>query len=84
MIFIIRALLARIVSGEQVAKVVGEWQKPAHEECALRNVGSLFNGFTEVLKGTSPMAAIIHWKEVEVRLGAGGKAGAIGSPSIND
>jgi len=55
---IIRALLARVVSGEQVAKVVGEWRKPAHEEFALRNVWSLFNDFTEVLKGTAPQAAV--------------------------
>ena len=51
---IIRALLARVVVGEQVAKVVGEWRKPAHEDFAPRNVWSLFNDFTEVLKGTAP------------------------------
>ena len=55
---IIRALLARVVSGEQVAKVVGEWRKPGHEEFAPRNVWSLFNDFTEILKGTAPMAAV--------------------------
>ncbi len=54
----IRALLARVVSGEQVAKVVGEWRKPAHEDFAPRNVWSLFNDFTEVLKGTAPQAAV--------------------------
>ena len=54
----IRALVARVVSGEAGAKVVGEWRKPAHEEFAPRNVWSLFNDFTEVLKGTAPMAAV--------------------------
>jgi hypothetical protein len=54
----IRALMARIVSGEQVAKVVGEWRKPAHEDFAPRNVWSLFNDFTEILKGTAPQAAV--------------------------
>ena len=55
---IIRAMLARIVSGAQVAQVVDEWQKPAHEEFAPRNVWSLFNDFTEVLKGTAPLQLI--------------------------
>jgi len=55
---IIRALLARVISGEAVTKVVGEWRKPAHDEFAPRNVWSLFNDFTEVLKGTAPMAAV--------------------------
>ena len=55
---IIRALLANVVSGEAVAKVVREWRKPAHEDFAPRNVWSLFNDFTEVLKGTAPMAAV--------------------------
>jgi hypothetical protein len=50
--------LARVVSGEQVTKVVGEWRKPAHEDFAPRNVWSLFNDFTEILKGTAPMAAV--------------------------
>ena len=55
---IIRALLARVVSGEQVAKVVGEWREPTHDEFAPRNVWSLFNDFTEILKGTAPQAAV--------------------------
>jgi hypothetical protein len=54
----IRALMARVVSGEQVAKVVDEWRQPAHEDFAPRNVWSLFNDFTEVLKGTAPQAAV--------------------------
>lgn len=54
----IRALLAHVVSGEAIPKVVGEWRKPAHEEFAPRNVWSLFNDFTEVMKGTAPMAAV--------------------------
>jgi hypothetical protein len=55
---IIRALLARVVSGEQVAKVVGQWREPTHEDFAPRSVWSLFNDFTEVLKGTSPIASV--------------------------
>ena len=55
---IVRALLAHIISGEAVTKVVGEWRKPAHDEFAPRNVWSLFNDFTEVLKGIAPQAAV--------------------------
>ena len=54
----IRALLAHVVSGEALPKVVTEWRKPAHEDFAPRNVWSLFNDFTEVMKGTAPMAAV--------------------------
>jgi hypothetical protein len=55
---IIRALLARVISGEGVAKVVGGWREPEHEDFRLRNVWSLFNSFTEVLKGINPTAAL--------------------------
>ncbi len=55
---IIRAMLARVISGEAVAKVVSEWREPEHEEFKTRNVWSLFNGFTEVLKGINPIAAV--------------------------
>ena len=55
---IVRALLAHIISGEAVTKVVGEWRRPAHDEFAPRNVWSLFNDFTEVLKGIAPQAAV--------------------------
>jgi hypothetical protein len=55
---IIRALLARVISGEGVAKVVAEWREPKHEEFRLRTVWSLFNSFTEVLKGINPTAAL--------------------------
>lgn len=55
---IIRALLAKVISGEAVSKVVNEWRKPAHVDFEPRNVWSLFNDFTEVMKGTAPMAAV--------------------------
>lgn len=54
----IRALLAHVVSGEALPKVVGEWRKPAHDDFAPRNVWSLFNDFTEVMKGSAPIAAV--------------------------
>jgi hypothetical protein len=55
---IIRALMARVIGGEAVPKIVNEWRKPAHEEFTLRTVWSLFNVFTEVMKGTAPMASV--------------------------
>jgi len=55
---IIRALLAHVISGEAVPKVVGQWREPKHEEFGPRNVWSLLNGFTEVLKGINPTAAV--------------------------
>ncbi len=55
---IIRALLASVVSGESVPKVVKEWREPRHEEFKPRTVWSLFNGFTEVLKGVNPATAV--------------------------
>ena len=55
---IIRALMARVVGGEAVPKVVDQWRKPAHEDFAPRNVWSLLNDFTEVLKGINPTAAV--------------------------
>ena len=55
---IIRALLANVVSGEAVSKVVKEWRKPAHEDFAPATCGALFNDFTEVMKGVAPIAAV--------------------------
>jgi len=50
----IRALRARVVSGDQVARVAKAWEEPAYEPFKERTAWSLFNGFTEVLKGTAP------------------------------
>ena len=36
-------------------KVVQEWRKPSHEAFRPRNAWSLFNGFTEALKGNLPL-----------------------------
>ena len=51
---VIRAMQARVIGTEAVAKVVHEWHEPQHEEFQARNAWSLFNGFTEVLKGIRP------------------------------
>lgn len=54
----VRALLAKVVSGEALAKVVHEWREPRHEDFQPRNVWSLFNDFTEVLKPINPVAVV--------------------------
>lgn len=55
---LVRAMLARVIGGEAVPHVVKEWREPQHAEFQPRNVWSLFNGFTEVLKGINPTAAV--------------------------
>lgn len=49
---VIRALLARAINVQRVDDVVGQWYKPNHEEFGPRTAWSLFNGFTEALKGS--------------------------------
>jgi hypothetical protein len=50
---IIRALDAKVISGQDVRHVLKEWRKPSHEAFEPRTAWSLFNGFTEVLKDVS-------------------------------
>ena len=47
----IRAMDAGIVSTTRIPDVLDEWRKPTHEEFKPRTLWSLFNAFTEVLKG---------------------------------
>jgi hypothetical protein len=37
----------------QVPKVLGDWRKPRHEAYEPRTAWSLFNCFTEIMKGLS-------------------------------
>ena len=48
---VVRSLDARIIPVTQVPQVLREWRRPRHPEFAERTAWSLFNGFTEVLKG---------------------------------
>lgn len=50
----IHALDSQVVPVTALPAVLAEWRKPTHEEFAARTAWSLFNAFTEVLKGTSP------------------------------
>ena len=48
---LIRALDAGAITMTMVPKVLDQWRAPNHPEFKDRNLWSLYNGFTEVLKG---------------------------------
>jgi hypothetical protein len=48
---IIRAFQNGSCSKTQIADIVGQWNKPNHNEFADRNLYSLYNSFSEVWKG---------------------------------
>lgn len=48
---VIRGLDEGACCSTQVPKILQEWRQPSHRVFAARNVWSLFNAFTEVLKG---------------------------------
>lgn len=48
---IVRSIDARSLTATQVPKLLNEWRHPQHEEFAPRTAWSLFNGYTETLKG---------------------------------
>lgn len=49
---VIRALRARVINVQRVDDVVEQWYEPNHDEFKPRTAWSLFNGFTEALKGS--------------------------------
>ena len=48
---IVRALDAKAITTTMVPKVLEQWRAPNHPEFKDRNLWSLYNGFTETLKG---------------------------------
>ena len=48
---VIRACDVGVVPNRGIPDVLQEWRHPRHDEFELRNVWSLFNAFTEALKG---------------------------------
>lgn len=48
---ILRSYRAGAIGKTMIADVLDQWEKPAHEEFAPRNLWSLHNAFTEVYKG---------------------------------
>jgi hypothetical protein len=51
---VVRSVDAGIVSNRSIPDVLAEWRQPSHDDFAPRTAWSLFNGFTEVLKGNLP------------------------------
>jgi hypothetical protein len=48
---IIEAFRAGACTSTQIKRVVNQWHVPNHQEFKPRNAWSMFNAFTEVLKG---------------------------------
>jgi hypothetical protein len=48
---VIQSLDRGVISGSRVPEVLQEWRKPRHDAFQPRNTWSLFNAFTEVMKG---------------------------------
>jgi hypothetical protein len=48
---VIRAYQAGAISKAKIANVVDQWETPEHPEFNDRNMNSLYNGFTAVLRG---------------------------------
>ncbi len=48
--FVVRSMDKQVIGCTLIPKVMDEWSSPTHEEFAGRNMWSLFNAFTEVLK----------------------------------
>ncbi len=51
--FILTAFRRGIISSLQLPKVCEEWETPSHDDFLPRTAWSLFNAFTEVLRGRS-------------------------------
>jgi hypothetical protein len=49
---VVRSVYARALPASQVVDVVNEWREPRHDDFRPRTAWSLFNAFTEVLKGS--------------------------------
>lgn len=50
---VIQSLDTRIIGALRIPAVLAQWRKPAHEDFAPRTAWSLFNAYTETLKGLS-------------------------------
>lgn len=53
---IVEAVRRRAITPSRLTRVLQEWERPKHSEFSSRTAWSLFNAFTEVLRGCSPRA----------------------------
>ena len=54
---VVKCMDNQVLPPSSIPKVLKEWREPWHEEFLPRNAWSLFNGFTEVLKGKPHLLA---------------------------
>lgn len=47
----IRSLDAKVIGPTALPRLIGEWRRPTHDDFAPRTAWSLFNAYTEILKG---------------------------------
>ena len=47
----VRSIDAGIIPPSRLPKVLAEWRQPTYEDFAERSLWSLFNSFTETMKG---------------------------------
>ena len=52
---LVRSVDAKVIANATLPKVLKEYRSPRHEEFAPRNAWSLFNAYTEILKGSNPL-----------------------------
>jgi uncharacterized protein DUF932 len=50
---VIRSLDTKAITTAQLPRILHEWRNPRHDEFKIRNIWSLFNSFTEVMKSTA-------------------------------
>lgn len=55
---LIDALDSKVIGPTKIPRVLEQWRTPAHPEFKERTAWSLFNGFTEVMKGVRPEAIV--------------------------
>jgi len=54
---VVKSVDAEALALSAIPRVLKEWREPWHEEFTPRNAWSLFNGFTEVMKGKPHLLA---------------------------
>lgn len=85
---LVRAVDGKVMANSYIPKVLNEWRNPRHPEFEDRNAWSLFNGFTEVFKGTNPQdltgrTTRLHALMDEAAAGSGHDPLQLGVPGLN-
>ena len=62
--FIIDLHMSGIISSPKIKKLVTEWKEPQHKEFKDRNLYSMFNCTTEILKGCNPFTLLAKTQDL--------------------